>query len=310
MIPNFEWDFMVKSLEWLWTVRAYNGYPNIKILFSFASKLIPEQAGFLRQHFNNSIQFIYSPIILDWHRKKLVDHLLDQEVILRDYLNTSKHRQFVCLNKEPRMSRMLFLHGLRTENLLDQGFISIRKSIAYSPDLVTNRSPYASKVRADMNYMLPEMRADNVEIAPGDNIDIAHTLPLDLMKHSSYEMISETTTRYELKNVTDFCTLSEKTTKILYSGRPFMINGGPHLLRLIRDLGFRTHDYLFDESYDDKLDILDRHEIIMNNIKRYRNRPNDVLEIAKQHVDVLTHNQERLRTFDQADYWVKTLVNT
>ena len=91
MCPNFQWDYMVKSLEWLYTSRGFNGCPNIKIILSFLSKIIPEQDNFIKNYFNNSIRFIYSPVAFDYYKNK-IGYNTDYDIVMNTMSATQKHK--------------------------------------------------------------------------------------------------------------------------------------------------------------------------------------------------------------------------
>ena len=81
-------------------------------------------------------------------------------------------------------------------------------------------------------------------------------------KDSCVSIITETSFFQE----NDF--ISEKTWKPIWHFQPFIIVGRPYTLRYLKKLGFKTFDWLFDESYDDIEDDADRLRFIINEIKR------------------------------------------
>ena len=267
-VPMFNWDFFIKQLEWIYTVRDYSGFKNIKIYFTNNTKFVPEQENFIKFYFNNSIKFLFSPMFIEILRGTRLKQLPDFETVFDGYLKTEKRKQFLCLNLEPRFSRITMLHGLRAMNLLDQGYVSNLKPLHYAPNLIQNNSNYANVLKADMNTMFPEVKADEVTYNGSNNVNISFTMPTDLMNQSCYELLNETTSRYELGNVVDTANISEKTIKNLYYGRPFLMNSGPFSLKLLEDMGFKTFDWLFDQSYNNMLDNIDRQENIIKNIIR------------------------------------------
>jgi hypothetical protein len=44
---------------------------------------------------------------------------------------------------------------------------------------------------------------------------------------------------------------TEKITKPLYYGHPFILIGFPNSLKFLKEMGFKTYDDIFDESYDE-----------------------------------------------------------
>ena len=64
--------------------------------------------------------------------------------------------------------------------------------------------------------------------------------------------------------------LSEKIWKPIYMEHPFMVLGNPHTLKYLKNLGFKTFDKWWDESYDNVINLKDRNDIIISNIKKFK----------------------------------------
>lgn len=62
--------------------------------------------------------------------------------------------------------------------------------------------------------------------------------------------------------------ITEKTVKNLYIGKPFLLMSGAYSLAHIKDLGFKTFDTWFDESYDSITNNYDRFCKIQQEIDR------------------------------------------
>lgn len=71
--------------------------------------------------------------------------------------------------------------------------------------------------------------------------------------------------------------LTEKTFRCIMHKRPFIIVGAPNSLRRLQDLGFKTFDHWWNESYDKETDPTNRMDCILNIVQ----------SIASQHVDQL-----------------------
>jgi len=249
---------------------------------------------------------MFSPIVFNYWQEKVAD-FSTLNLLLRESQVVKKEKQFLCLNKEPRFTRMALLHGLRSENLFGEGYVSIRQNLNYPNSLVKGTSEYSNKLRQDMNFPLELMSADDIETIPGDNTIIAKTIPVNLMAKSYYDLVNETTTRYELENVTDQAVITEKLFKSLYFLRPFLLNAGPHTLNLLKDLGFRTCDWLFDESFDSLINPIDRHEVIVNNIKNYKNNYKLLETRIRDNMDSLIHNYNHVKNLNIEDYLIRNL---
>jgi hypothetical protein len=93
------------------------------------------------------------------------------------------------------------------------------------------------------------------------------------------EIIIETTTRGQ-------GWFTEKTTKCLASGKPFLLYGTPGQLEKLRSMGFCTFDGIINENYDNIKDDEDRFDAIQDEIRRLASIENrsklllDLKEIA------------------------------
>lgn len=67
--------------------------------------------------------------------------------------------------------------------------------------------------------------------------------------------------------------VTEKTFKPIQYGHPFMIYSGNGHLKLLKSWGFETFDCVFDESYDDAIDLNQKIKIICENAKSIEYTP-------------------------------------
>jgi len=80
---------------------------------------------------------------------------------------------------------------------------------------------------------------------------------------------------------------------------PFILNAGAHSLELFKSYGFKSFPNVFDESYDELEDNLERSKFIINEIERIC-----LLSEEEKHklyldsIPILKHNQSHLCNFD------------
>lgn len=304
VLPFLKWESLKDILE-LMCDRKY--YHEAKIYFFSAGKLIPNNQSFLDYYFHNSYKFLYSPLMIKRMQNELSKNN-DYLEVSKEYHNSKKEKQFLNLNLQARFHRKTLGHALRANNLMDQGFSSYghQEFNQYSIDHLdcSNKTFYES-LKNDMKEKIGHMFVDNID--PNDNNRTSLTIPKDLMKRSCYDLVSETAITYDRPGTFDQIIISEKVMKSLYYGRPFMINGGPYVLNHLKELGFKTFDWLFDESYDQTESLLDRQEIIINNIKKYHNQSDKIMDLVNQNKDVLDYNHSHFVNFDLEDYYVNML---
>ena len=113
--------------------------------------------------------------------------------------------------------------------------------------------------------------------------------------HTTYSMLERDyiSTAYNICAETVYFTgdayVTEKTFKTFYAMRPAIWLAPAGTLKYLRSQGFKTHDYLFDESYDNIQHDVTRLEFICKEIQRVNSMP---LEQLKQ---ILFDNQHVLQ---------------
>jgi hypothetical protein len=305
-IPHIEYYFFVKQLEWLFLMRGVYSDVQNEIIISTASNLIPRQANFIKQYFYNQFKFISSPLILKYSVDELSSIYPPENQI--DVLHkTPKIRQFTCLNRTPRFHRTTLLHGLRAHNLMDQGAISNGNQGYYTTEAITSNTEYAISIKEDMSKgMIPLMELDSYRFIDNRPNSIP-AFPEALWK-TYYDLVSETGVIYYSLDPLDLSLVTEKLTKSLLLKRPFMVNGGPYTLKLLKNFGFKTYDLMFDESYDDAENLIDRQEIIVNNIRRYINKYDVLDKLTYEAKTIAQFNRDRVLTVDYEQLLMNELV--
>jgi hypothetical protein len=89
--------------------------------------------------------------------------------------------------------------------------------------------------------------------------------------------------------------ISEKVWKPLYQFHPFIVVGRPHLLKYLKEIGFKTFDWIIDETYDTIDDNDLRMEMIVKEIKRLNKLSlEDISNLIENNFSVLEHNHNLL----------------
>ena len=70
---------------------------------------------------------------------------------------------------------------------------------------------------------------------------------------------------------------AEKTWKVI-GFQPFIVAGDKGILKYLQDRGFKTFPELWDETYDDELDLKKRTNKIIDNIKSLRGKSKSELQ--------------------------------
>lgn len=317
-LPAFDITFFIKSFEWFYTLALDRQATGLNFYFLTASEVKSDLNTFIKGYFHNTIGLYYSPMILlsAWNSTPDLGTIENasgvskslSETVLNDYYNSPKTKQFLSLNRFPRFHRETFLHGLRSSRLLDEGYVS--RNLSGEPYGLSEKytGNYADQIRNDMLIPLEIMNLDVTSLTHA--FDMGYGLfPMEHLKNSCYDIVNETGTKYQVDDVVELSILTEKVAKSLAFGRPFMINGGPDCLALLKKLGFETYDFLFDESYDQIDNLIDRQEAMIRNIMSYRGRLNELWDKIQAHKDVLDRNRNKFFNFDFEDYFIREIAN-
>jgi hypothetical protein len=180
------------------------------------------------------------------------------------FLNNKTKLHFLCFNGLPRFNRILMFNELNQNKKL------IGKSIT------TLRSN-------EKNYYYDIENWEKRKLSAGASLNIkAH---LDCFVN----IVTET-----LFNI-DSIFLSEKTYKPIYMCQPFIIFGNPHSLKKLKELGYKTFDKWWDESYDEELDVNNRFKKIISILEEISEWDMDKCFSIKQEMeDILIHNYKHM----------------
>jgi hypothetical protein len=174
-----------------------------------------------------------------------------------DNFNIEKH--FLCFNNLTKLHRLWMFYELMNniklknksilslnKNTTDKSFFEIVSSIN-NVEMIEYYKTYDSTTEYsyDTNNWLKDVQT-------GDSINI------DAHLKTFVNIVTETLTQKDVVFIT------EKTYKPIYTCQPFIIVGNTYSLKKLKELGFKTFDKWWDESYDDEIDF----EIKMNKIKK------------------------------------------
>ena len=102
--------------------------------------------------------------------------------------------------------------------------------------------------------------------------------------------------------------LSEKLFKGFLYKTPFIAFAQHGTLRMLKELGFHTFDWLIDESYDDEIKDRIRLKMVLAQIDILLNTPMDVLESKiKEHQHELESNRKLVKSY--ADFHIDKIIN-
>jgi hypothetical protein len=206
--------------------------------------------------------------------------LLDKHLIL------NKPYKFLSLNRRLDLHRVKLLSEVLPEILFDSIISFDKKLVTNEVPLLFEREP---SLKEKFDLLPNKVIADREDIENTNGYEHENE---NLFLDSYISIVTETS--FYIDN--DF--ISEKIWKPLYQFHPFIVVGRPHLLKYLREIGFKTFDWLIDETYDTIEDNDLRMNAIIVEIKKLNNLSLDEIEQKiNENFDKLEHNHNMLNNF-------------
>ena len=124
---------------------------------------------------------------------------------------------------------------------------------------------------------------------------------LDFFHNDSYfSIVQESGGGWEAFDQDKICGyFTEKITKPLYYGQPFIVIGFKNSLKFLKEMGFETYDDIFDESYDELETWEERTKHVWYQVERLLKLSKEELKKMFEKVeDKILFNQERFFSYD------------
>jgi hypothetical protein len=248
-----------------------------------------------RQHELPELNIEYCPVFrID---KTDVQLTLEQN---KPYKPGLRNKKFLCFNRRYNDHRLLFYIMMNKHNLVDTSFVSMSKNRPHSNE---GFSHYAKHALLNYpNLCITEIDADAAEkklplVLDTDNFS---SYPMESNEHNMryyYEnsYINIITETYFFNNIIH---LTEKTFKPIAFKQPFVMVAAPKSLQHVRDMGFKTFNDFWDESYDDEFDHEKRFLKITQLVSDINNWSDDqFIKFTNSVSDILEFNAAHLRDF-------------
>jgi nucleoside-diphosphate-sugar epimerase len=180
---------------------------------------------------------------------------------------------YLSYNRNVRPHRIHFLSNILSKDLLDVGKVSL------------NQFQYVQNLPDDHPTNQLQKRAP-IEIDRGLEYNWANDIAIQDHEDTFISIVTESLTdKYTLF-------LSEKIWKPISCGHPFMVLGNKGTLKKLKELGFKTFDKWFDESYDNEEEMSIRSEMIINEIEKFKNNTVDELkQIRNEMFEICEYNR-------------------
>ena len=242
------------------------------------------------------------------------DFYLEQQKVFENKflpLTEIKHRYLSMAQGVARHHRFAITYQLYNNNLLQHGAISCTgyENFTYNTNAETT-DEYMSKLEnfnnsafATFKNMLPltiDSKSTKIEVPEHKSYQSPINLHQDgrdeshLFKNVFLNVVNET------HQPDDTVFITEKTYRSINYCRPFVINGDKGSLEYLKEMGFKTFNKFWDESYDDEISDHARIVKIIDIVKEITSHTKtELLDLFQDMLPVLEHNYKVLKNYEQ-----------
>lgn len=318
-----QWD-LFNTYAWRYNKQKltpdFGGVPYSTVVRNFTNRSISEESITWIVEDNNyikQIEFLKSKgykisckfLELNYYLEIMRDVARKYTISNRDF---KKHYNCLCYGTR-RNHRYGMIYNLWQQKLLSNGNISCSP---YEELVETKNSNWIDDAVATNDFMsnFPEWNTNKdkfVNLLPlsfdnkkNTHWDIDNYDESIIFENAFLWIASET------KKTQDGICITEKTWKAIAYGSPFCINGDSGSLRYLKEIGFKTFDNFWDESYDHEDNDITKIKKITNIVKNICGKTLlEINELYNKMLPILKYNQEHLRNYPQYDNLIKALKN-
>ena len=249
-----------------------------------------------RNHKLPEMQMEYFPV---FRIDKCNIELAIKESAISKYKPGHRKKTFLCFNRRYNDHRLMLYLAMVQRGLIDQCYYSMDKT-----------QPEANRAFVEnCKYLIsrfPNMGLDSTDVLAADKL---LPLVLDNPNFSQYPMensvdpvkhlydnslVNIVTETYFFNNIIH---ITEKTYKPIAFMQPFVLVAAPGSLKHIQDMGFKTFNEFWDESYDLETNHEIRFEKIMSVIKFIANwTEQQQIAFTYKIKDIVEYNVKHLNT--------------
>ena len=219
----------------------------------------------------------------------------------------TEHKKFLMLNARPRPHRVLLTYLLYENGAINNGHYSLpaENNTIENYDVIETLS-IEEKYGIDIDFKLAETMRQELPYML-DDVNYQDSLALndspfaDVYEYVDFVVVTETLTDTGDGQVF----ITEKILKAVANKKPFIVLGDQHTLAYMKTLGYKTFDFLIDESYD-SIPYVDRAKLIASEIKRLCEVDFDIY--STQLKEVTEHNYNVLLSKDTYTKRIEALV--
>jgi hypothetical protein len=202
---------------------------------------------------------------------------------------------FLCFNNLTKLHRLwIFYELMNNPKLINKSIATLNKNTTTDSwiDIIsvtnnTNMIDYYKKYNSTIGYSYDTKNWER-DVQVGNTINIAAHLK------TFVNIVTETLIEKDVVFIT------EKTYKPIYACQPFIIVGNAYTIKKMKELGYKTFDKWWDESYDDELELETRMIAITKVLEEIANWDLEKCTlIRKEMKDILIHNYKQMLKNDE-----------
>lgn len=216
----------------------------------------------------------------------------------------TEHKNFVMLNARPRPHRVLLTYLMNERGLLDNGYCSLPQEDNNWEKYTIDNSlencnwlgfEFNEKSINKLRNVLP-LEVDKAEQL--NSLELNDAIKADIYQYVDFAVITET----HIDTGNDMVFVTEKIMKAIANRIPFIVYGDRYTLKYLKRLGYKTYDFLIDESYDE-MPAYERTYKVVDEIERLCNVDfseyhNQIAEVAEHNYNLLLDNPTYKPRFD------------
>lgn len=228
-----------------------------------------------------------------------------ENFVIDEWKNPTK--KFLCFNGNNRFHRLGLVSEIIARGLLDKGYVSYDiynqscSQIADDDLRIVNKEKPTNYVRKKIEAI--KWLNKNKLVVDYDSNDFwkdDRRYDSKFFYDTCFSIVSETYAghcdeNYPLQQYVLWTT--EKTWKPIAIGHPFMVLGSVGTLKYLKTEGYKTFGMLFDEDYDNELDLIERIEMICNNIDRAKIKNIDEIKYVVKYNKELFYSKNHSNKF-------------
>ncbi len=207
---------------------------------------------------------------------------------------TSREKKCLCLMRKPRPHRLSFAQILFKQNLLTDNIVTMGA-------LETHNKLFGMKslAIADIkNSYTNEFLESLPWVADSNNLTVADAL---MSTDKEKQLYLDTSINFIIESNVEFSgielDITEKVIKPIVALQPFVLLGQPNSLQDLKQMGYKTFDRWWDESYDTVASSKIRMHYVVELFKYIQSLSNN--QIAEMYHDMLPTLEHNLATYKQ-----------